>query len=69
MCEAHAYILRNGKEVKLLENVDQVEVEGDEIKMVNIFGEQKILKARIRSYSNTDGKIVLVCKAGHVRDY
>ena len=59
MCEAHAYILRNGREVKLLENVDQLEVEGDEIKMVNIFGEQKILKARIRSYSNTDGKIVL----------
>ena len=59
MCEAHAYILRNGKEVKLLENVDQVEVEGDQIKMINIFGEQKILKARIRSYSNTDSKIVL----------
>jgi predicted RNA-binding protein len=60
MCEAHAYILRNGKEIKLLENVDQVEVEGDEIKMINIFGEQKILKARIRSYNNTDSKIVLV---------
>ena len=59
MCEAHAYILRNGKEIKLLENVDQVEVEGDEIKMINIFGEQKILKAKIRSYSNTDSKIVL----------
>jgi predicted RNA-binding protein len=59
MCEAHAYILRNGKEVRLLENVDQVEVEGDEIKMVNIFGEQKILKARIRSYSNSESKIVL----------
>lgn len=59
MCEAHAYILRNGKEAKLLENVDQVEVEGDEIKMVNIFGEQKILKARIRSYNNRDSKIVL----------
>jgi len=59
MCEAHAYILRNGKEVRLLENVDQVEVEGNEVRMVNIFGEQKILKARIRSYSNTDSKIVL----------
>jgi predicted RNA-binding protein len=59
MCEAHAYILRNGKEVMLLENVDQVEVEGDEIKMVNIFGEQKILKAKIRSYSNADSKILL----------
>jgi predicted RNA-binding protein len=59
MCEAHAYILRNGREVRLLENVDQVEVEGDEIRMVNIFGEQKILKAKIRSYSNRDSKIVL----------
>ena len=59
MCEAHAYVLRDGKELKLLENVDQVEVEGDEIRIVNIFGEQKILKARIRSYSNKDSKIVL----------
>jgi predicted RNA-binding protein len=59
MCEAHAYILRNGEEVKLLENVDQLEVDGDEIKMVNIFGEQKILKARIRSYNNSDSKIIL----------
>ena len=59
MCEAHAYILRNGKEVRLLENVDQVELEGNEVRMVNIFGEQKMLKARIRSYSNTDSKIVL----------
>ncbi len=59
MCEAHAYILRNSGEEKLLENVDQVEVEGDEIKMVSIFGEQKILRARIKSYNNTDRKIIL----------
>ena len=32
MCEAHAYILKNGEEEVLLENVDQVEVEGDEEK-------------------------------------
>jgi predicted RNA-binding protein len=59
MCEAHAYILKNGVEEMLLENVDQVEVEGDEIRMINIFGEQKILKARIRSYNNTERKIIL----------
>ncbi len=59
MCEAHAYILRNGGEEKFLENVDQVEVEGDEIKMVSIFGEQKVFRGRIRSYSNTDRKIIL----------
>ncbi|UCF58122.1 MAG: CooT family nickel-binding protein, partial [Deltaproteobacteria bacterium] len=31
----------------------------DEIRMINIFGEQKILKARIRSYNNTERKIIL----------
>ena len=59
MCEAHAYILKNGEEEILLENVDQVEVEGDEIRMINIFGEQKILKASIKSYNNTERKILL----------
>jgi predicted RNA-binding protein len=59
MCEAHAYILKNGGEEVLLENVDQVEVEGDEIRMINIFGEQKIIKAMIKSYNNTERKILL----------
>jgi predicted RNA-binding protein len=59
MCEAHAFILSNGKEEKILENVDEVEVRGDEIRMVNIFGEQKIVKARIKRYNNTERKILL----------
>ncbi len=59
MCEAHAYILKNAKEEVLLENVDQVEVDGDEVRMINIFGEQKILKALIKSYDNTERKILL----------
>ena len=60
MCEAHAFILQKGKEEKILENVDELYVEGEEIRMVNIFGEQKTLKARIKSYNNSQGKIVLV---------
>jgi predicted RNA-binding protein len=59
MCEAHAYILKNNQEEKLLENVDLVEVDGDEIRMINIFGEQKILKARIKRYSNQENKILV----------
>ena len=59
MCEAHAFILKNGMEEKLLENVDQLEVEGNEIRIINIFGEQKILKAKVRSYNNTERKILL----------
>jgi len=58
MCEANAFILRNGEEEKILENVDLVELEGDEVKLVNIFGEQKSLKARLKLYNNSEGKIV-----------
>lgn len=59
MCEAHAYILKDGKEEKLLENVDELEVEGDNIRMINIFGEQKIVKAKVRRYQNRESKIIL----------
>jgi len=58
MCEAHAFILEDGKEEKILESVDLVELEGDEVKLVNIFGEQKIFKGRLRLYDNTKGKIL-----------
>ena len=59
MCEAHVFVLKNGREEELMENVDELEVEGDEIRMINIFGEQKILSAKLRSYNKTDRKILL----------
>ncbi|MFH1935916.1 MAG: CooT family nickel-binding protein [Pseudomonadota bacterium] len=58
MCEAHAFILKNGEEEKVLESVDLVELEGDEVKLVSIFGEQKTFKARLKLYDNTRSKIV-----------
>ena len=59
MCESSAYIMKDGKEELVLESVDVLEDEGDFISMVNIFGEQKRLKARIRSLSLVDHKIIL----------
>jgi len=59
MCEAHAFILQDEREVKLLESVDELVVEGDEIRLISIFGEQKILKARVTGYSGSDRKILL----------
>jgi predicted RNA-binding protein len=58
MCEAHAYLMGENEEEKILESVDLVEVEGDSVKLVNIFGEQKSLMARLRRYDSTEGKIV-----------
>jgi len=58
MCEAHAFIIKDGKEEKVLENVDVVELEGDEVRLINIFGEQRILKAKLKLYNNSEGKIL-----------
>lgn len=58
MCEAHAFIHKDGQEERVLESVDRVEIEADGVKMINIYGEQKILKARFKSYDNRQGKIV-----------
>lgn len=59
MCEAHAFLIKDGIEQKLMENVDQLEVDGDEIKMISIFGEQKNIKAKIKSYNSADSRILL----------
>lgn len=58
MCEAHAYLLKDNTEKKILESVDLVEFEGDEVRLINIFGEQKTLKARFSRYNSREGKIV-----------
>ncbi len=59
MCEANAFLVKEGTESKIMENVDQLDVEGDEIRLINIFGEQKKIKARIISYNGSDSRIML----------
>lgn len=59
MCESTAYILKDGREEVVFEDVDSLEHRGNEIKMVNIFGEEKTLAAKIRLFSLVDHKIIL----------
>jgi len=60
MCEANAYLIRNGKEELILEAVDIVEpAEGGKIRMASIFGEQKVIAARLKSMSLVNHKIIL----------
>jgi predicted RNA-binding protein len=59
MCEATAYLLKNGKEEIILEDVDLFEAEEGQIKLVSIFGEEKKVKARIKTLSLVDHKIIL----------
>ena len=62
MCEASASILRDGQEELVLESVDIVEQENGNIRLVNIFGEQKVLPAKIKKLSLVDHKIILESK-------
>jgi predicted RNA-binding protein len=59
MCEANAYLLKDGKEELILESVDVLENEDNQVRIANIFGEQKIVRGRIRSMSLVNHKILL----------
>ena len=59
MCESSAYIMKDGKEELVLESVDVLENEENAINLVSIFGEQKRIRARIKSLSLVDHKIIL----------
>ncbi len=64
MCEATAYILnKDGAEELLLADVDVIEPEdGGNIRLVSIYGEQKVVKADIKSMSLVNHRVVLDAK-------
>ncbi len=62
MCEASAYVLKDGREELILQDVDLIEPDGDNLRLVNIFGEQKVLKAKILSLNLVNHKVILVEK-------
>jgi predicted RNA-binding protein len=59
MCEANAFFFKNGDEELILESVDLVEPEEqDKFRLVSIFGEQKIIKAKLKSMNLVGHKIL-----------
>ncbi|MFP3911608.1 MAG: CooT family nickel-binding protein [Desulfobacteraceae bacterium] len=59
MCQSTAYLLKDGKEELLFEGVDTLENKNGEVKMVNLFGEEKKVRARIKRFSLVDHRIIL----------
>lgn len=64
MCEANVYLsTEEGGEELLLENVNIVVPKEDgELLLENIFGERKLLKARIKEMELVNHRIVIVRK-------
>ena len=64
MCEANAYIIQGDKEELIMESVDIVEPQDeDSWRLVGIFGDQKIIKGRIKMMNLVDHKIFFEPKA------
>ncbi len=59
MCEVHAYLLKGNEEEKILESVEHVVADHDNIVLKNIFGEEKIVKAKFKLFDSNDNKLLL----------
>jgi predicted RNA-binding protein len=59
MCEANAYVYKDGQEELYLENVYQLIPEGSRIYLRNLFGEQKTFDGHLKEISLLKHKIVL----------
>ena len=59
MCEANAYLIKNGEEKLIMENVDTLRPENSGIYLQDIFGGQRTIKARIKEMNLVDHRILL----------
>ncbi|MCL6448471.1 MAG: CooT family nickel-binding protein [Armatimonadetes bacterium] len=59
MCEANAYLRKDGREELFLEAVDKVVPHEDGLMLEDIFGRRKIIKARIAELALVDHRIIL----------
>lgn len=59
MCEANAYLRKDGQDELFLESVDKVFQQEEDLILENIFGQRKVIKARIKEMALVDHKIIL----------
>ena len=59
MCESTAYILKDGKEELVIESVDVLENQEGHVKLINMFGEEETIEAKVKTLSLVDHKIIL----------
>ena len=58
VCDITVFIKKNGIEEKVLENVDRIEEVADGMRLVNIFGEERTLNAKMVRYDNSEKRMV-----------
>jgi len=59
MCEANAFLVKEGEEQLIMESIDTVEPNGSyEWRLVSIFGDQKTVKGHIKAMNLVNHKIL-----------
>ena len=58
MCDVNVFVIKNGVEEKVLENVDLIEEVADGMRLVNIFGEERTIKAKMVCYNNSEKRMI-----------
>jgi predicted RNA-binding protein len=58
MCEANAYLIKNGEEELIMRSVDILRPEDGMIYLQDVFGEQRWLKAHIKEMNLVEHRIV-----------
>ncbi len=59
MCDLKAYVKQNNRENLILESVNLVNVEGNEVVLRNLFGEEKRVRGKIREVSLVKNRVVV----------
>jgi len=59
VCDLKAYISRQGKEELALEAVNHIRVEGEQVILRNLFGEEKKVTGEVREVSLIKSRVVI----------
>lgn len=59
MCELVVYILKDGHEEKVMEDVASITPEGDQLVLTDVIGQQKKVKAKIKELKLMEHKAYL----------
>jgi predicted RNA-binding protein len=59
MCEANAYLTDGENDVLFMESVDTIEPYENGLKLVDIFGKQKFIQAKIKNMALLNHRILL----------
>ncbi len=60
MCQTTAYVIEGDREVMLLQDVISIKPEDGALRMINLFGEEKIVSGRIKQIDLLAHKILIV---------